>query len=665
VNSTAQPPAIVSVEGLKGRSNEVDRGMRAGARFAWLTLLLAAGLIGVLIIVVRLVVHGDASAVDWYNIFNLGALVLAIACAFGVVRAAVKGQPWRSPFPPGYGALGAGSAVLVAAALADVGWREGVENPEGFAASLAPTRILIFVGLVLVACGPLRAALGSSDTRVPRWAAVVSAALVLVATLLPAGFHPAANPWLERAPTVVTGEMRVMDGDGSHQTRLILPSGRNAPWNAAWSPDGTRIAFTRMRVGDHSPLDDDAEVWVANADGTDARPVAQGPDWQWIPHWSPDGLWIAYTVEPQGGPWMAAGPGGLESGGGPLGPGFLPGQPSQVRGYADIWRTRADGSGAPERLTTAEGDDRAATYSPDGRKLAFDSTRDGPTHVWVMDADGSKARRMSYGGDDWGATWSPDGKWIAYNSWIPGTPDAQIWVVDADNGASGRGARQVTSGPGQHREPSWSPDGSRIAFTLGTDEQQQIWSVAADGSDPRNLTNDPGGGGELISGGGAWSKNGLIVYTRGSQPPAIADRLVRQDLAAAAMLLTALLAALVAVVLVRIRPPLGAFAALFLISTGVLATISDQWRFVPALLVGGLIVDLLVRLVGERWKVVAAGAGSAAALVLGAEATVALTSGVNWSLTLMAGVASGSVFIGWLVAELAGGPRARIAESAT
>jgi hypothetical protein len=44
---------------------------------------------------------------------------------------------------------------------------------------------------------------------------------------------------------------------------------------------------------------------------------------------------------------------------------------------------------------------------------------------------------------------------------------------------------------------------------------------------------------------------------------------------------------------------------------------------------------------------------------------VALTSGLNWSLTLMAGVASGSVFIGWLVAELAGGPRARIAESAT
>jgi len=643
-------------------SIEVDRDRRASARFAWLTLFLAAGLICILIIVVRLAVRGESSAAGyWFNIFNVAALVVAIACAFVVVRAAVRGTPWRSAFPPGYGTLAAGSVVLLAAALADVGWREGVENPEGFEASLAPTRILLFVGLVLVACGPLRAALRSAGMNVPRWAAVLSGALVLAAMLLPGGFHPAANPWLERAPTVVTGELRVMDGDGSHQTRLILPNGRDAPWHATWSPDGTKIAFGRARVGDHSPLDDDLDVWIANADGTGARPVAQGKDWQWIPHWSPDGDWIVYTAEPQGGPWMASGPGGLEGGAGLLGPGSLFGQPAQVREYAHIWRVRADGTGPPERLTDGVGDDRAATYSPDGTSLAFDSTRDGPTHVWVMDADGSRPRRMTYGGDDWGATWSPDGKWIAYNSWLPGTRDRQIWVMAAD----GSHQTQITNTPGPHSEPSWSPDGSRIAFTYELDGIQSIWSVTRDGADPKNLTNDPRGGAELISGGGAWGKDGRIVYTRGAEQPAIADRLVRQDLAAAAMLLTAFLVALVAVVVVRIRPPFGAFAAIFLISTGVVAIVSAQWRFVPAALVGGLIVDLLVRLVSVRWKVVAAGAGSAAALVLGAEVTVALTSGLNWSLTLMAGVAVGSVFIGWLMAELAGRPRSRIAEPAT
>ena len=342
---------------------------------------------------------------------------------------------------------------------------------------------------------------------------------------------------------------------------------------------------------------------------------------------------------------MASGPAGFEGGGGPLGPGFLAGQPTQARGYADIWRTRADGSGTPERLTTADGDDRAATYSPDGSRLAFDSTRDGPTHVWVMDADGSRPRRMSYGGDDWGATWSPDGKWIAGNS------DGQIWVVDADGGP---GTRRVTSGPGGHTQPSWSPDGTRIAYVLDLDDESSIWSVAADGSDLRNLTNDPRTGADLTSGGGAWGRDGRIVYARGSAPPAIADRLVRQDLAAAAMLLTAFLVALVAVVLARIRPPFGAFAAVLVISTAAVAVISDEWRFLPAALVGGLVVDLLVRLVSERWKVVAAGAGSTAVLVLGAEATVAVTSGLNWSLTLMVGVAAGSVFIGWLVSEVIG-----------
>jgi Tol biopolymer transport system component len=620
-------------------SNEVDRSDRASVRFAWLNLVLAAALIGLLAIAARL------AAESWFNTFKAASLVVAIACAFVVVRRVVRGKPWRSAFPPGYGALGAGSLVLVAATVAEIGWRGGVEDPQGIAIGLAPTRILLFIGLVLVACGPLRAALGSSDARVPRWAAVASAALVLVVMLLPDVFHPAANPWLERAPIVASGEIRVMDVDGSHQTRLILPSGRDVPRNATWSPDGTRIAFALVRVGDHSPLDDDSDIWVANADGTGARPIVQGEAFQWLPHWSPDGRWIVYTDEPQGGPWMASGPSGLEGGGGPLGPGFLAGPPTQARGYADIWRVPADGSAPPERLTTEDGDDRAAAYSPDGTMLAFDSTRDGPTHVWVMDADGSRPHRMSYWGDDWGASWSPDGKSIAFNT------GGQIYVIPADGRPTGR---QLTSGPERHSQPSWSPDGARIAYVVDLDDESSIWSVAADGSDPRNLTNDPRTSADLTSGGGAWGKDGRIVYTRGSAPPAVADRLVRQDLAAAAILLTAFLVALVAVVLMRIRPPFGAFAAVLVISTAAVAVISDEWRFLPAALVGGLVVDLLVRLVSERWKVVAAGAGSSAVLVLGAEATVAVTSGLNWSLTLMVGVAAGSVFIGWLVSEIIG-----------
>jgi hypothetical protein len=86
------------------------------------------------------------------------------------------------------------------------------------------------------------------------------------------------------------------------------------------------------------------------------------------------------------------------------------------------------------------------------------------------------------------------------------------------------------------------------------DDRQSIWSIAANGGEPQELMVDERGGGELTSGGGAWGRDGRIVFTHGNDPPAIADALVREDLAVAAILLTAMLLALVAVVTVRIAP---------------------------------------------------------------------------------------------------------------
>jgi hypothetical protein len=110
--------------------------------------------------------------------------------------------------------------------------------------------------------------------------------------------------------------------------------------------------------------------------------------------------------------------------------------------------------------------------------------------------------------------------------------------------------------------------------------------------------------------------------------------------------------ALVAVVVVQIGPPFGAYAAIIVISTVANAAINQEWRFVPAAVVGGLSVDLLVRISPERWKAMAAGAGSAAALVIGAAVTVAFTSGLGWSPTLLAGVVVSCVFLGSLLAVL-------------
>jgi TolB protein len=652
-------------EGVKvtGASGDVDRDedrtTRAEATFAWLTLFFAVWLMGAIVAAVRAAVQAlEPSAFEQaIDAFELGLAVLAVACLGVLLRAVRNGRPWRRAFPRGYGVLGAGLAVLAVGWVADQGWRLGVADPQGIEGLLAPTRVLLVVGLVLVACGPLRAASLATDAHVPRWAAVLSACLVLVAILLPGGFAPALDPWLERPPTFFGGELWLMDSDGSHQERLITSTDRDGPFTATFSPDGKRIAYAVRHLGERSPFDDEADVWVADADGTHLQPLVQGPTFQWLPHWSPDGIWIVFTDEPPGGPWMASGP-DVVGGPGLIGPGYISGAPAQLRQFAHIWRVRADGTGSPEQITNVEADDRAATYSPDGTKLAFDSTRDsdGKTRVWIMDADGSNVHRLSGGADDWGATWSPDGASIAYYSWSgvkePGS--SQIWIHAADGTAA---PRQLTFGSEAVNSPSWSPDGSRIAFTVVGDDRSSVWSIGVDSSHPANLTNDARASGDLISGGGAWGKDGRIVFTHGEDPPAIASGYVREDLAVAATLLTAVLVALVAVITVRTRPPFGAFATILGISTAALAVISGEWRFVPAAIAMGLVVDLLVRISPERWKAIAAGGGSAAGIVVGASLTAAVTSGIAWSPTLISGVVVLGALLGALLGELVGRAR--------
>jgi Tol biopolymer transport system component len=652
---------------VTGASSAVDRDVdlagSASASFAWLTLFFAAWLVGAITAAVRAAVQGLGASLfqQAVDIFNLGVIALAVVCLAILVRAQRRGRPLRRAFPSGYGVLGAGLGVLLAWEVADRGWLQGVAELQGVEQTLAPPRILLFIGMVLVACGPLRAAISSRAAHVPRWAAVLSAAGVLTAIGFAGEFHPAQRPLLQHVPAAGAGEIWAMDGDGSHQTRLVeSPSDVGGPWNVSWSPDGSRMAFSMVSVGPNSPVDDDADLWVADADGSNARSLVAGPSFQWLPHWSPDGVWIAYTDEPLGGPWVESGPAGPQGGGGQLGLGYGFGRPAPVRKYAHIWRVRADGTGSPEQLTDAAGDDRAAAYSPDGSTLVFDSARDGPTRVFAMDADGTNIRRLTFGDDDWGASWSPDGTQIAFN-----TLDGQIWVLSLAAGVP-REVRSwaLTSGPGVHRVPSWSPAGTSIAFTLETDRSASIWSVAVDGSDLRNLSNDPRAGTTLISGGEAWGKDGRIVYTRGEAPPVDVDPLVREDLAAAALLITALMLALVAIVVVRIEPPMGAYGAILGISTAAFSTTTGDWRFLPAAVVGGLIVDVMVRISTDRWKAVSAGAGSAAALVVGYAVTVALTRGLGWSPTLLGGVLAAAIALAWLLAELVGPHRAMSARTA-
>jgi Tol biopolymer transport system component len=646
-------------------SVDVERGggiiSTATSRFAWLSVGIAVWIVGGFFFLLWAVVHGLTGdpALSVYVIpLYSGLAVLGAAAAALAVRASRQGRSWRRAFPPGYGVLVAGVTAVVAGFVADVGWREGVGQPQGVEGLLAPTRLLMVAGLVLVAVAPLRLALRQTGTGAPRWPAVLSASLVLAAMYLPGGFHPVLRPWPERGPVPANAEIWLMDRDGAHQTRLIEAHDGIIAWNAVWSPDGKRLAYTRLLVGDRPPVDipDEADIWVAEADGTNAHALVERADWQWLPHWSPDGMWVVYTDEPESGPWASTGPAGL-GGGGFLGTGIGFGSSNPVRSYADIWRVRADGTGSPERLTDEPGDDRAATYSPDGTSLAFDSTRGGGTDIFVMKADGSDAHQLTFThGQAWGATWSPDGR-IAFNAWHPGGGNEDIYVIGPG------GEKRLTTDPADDVEPSWSPDGTRIVYRRldGSPDGGRLLSIASDGSDEQEMSREPGAGFDLTSGGGVWAADGRIVFGRGENPPANANPLVRDDLGSASMLLTAIVLAFMAVLLARIRPPFGAFAFLVAGPIAVFAVIADQWRFIPGAVVAGLVVDVLVRFAPERWKIAVAGSGSAAACVLSAEVTVAVTSNLGWSATLLVGVLVASAAIGWGIG-LAVGPTAREAE---
>jgi hypothetical protein len=139
---------------------------------------------------------------------------------------------------------------------------------------------------------------------------------------------------------------------------------------------------------------------------------------------------------------------------------------SAARGDSAILRADTDSSGAVLRVTSIVNDDAQnfhARPSPDGRSIAFDSDRDGERAVYVADADGRNVRRVSGPGFAAVPSWSPDGTRLAFIRAEEGKPRVwNLWILDLETGESTR----LTSHPyGQPWGAAWFPDGKRIAYS--------------------------------------------------------------------------------------------------------------------------------------------------------------------------------------------------------
>jgi len=142
---------------------------------------------------------------------------------------------------------------------------------------------------------------------------------------------------------------------------------------------------------------------------------------------------------------------------------------------------RAQTSGRSVHVTLHEGTNMAAALSPDGRTLAIDLLGT----LWTMPAAGGVAKPITgIAMDARQPSWSPDGTRIAFQAYWTST--WQIWTVKAD----GTDLRPVTSSPYDDREPAWSPDGRRIAFSSDRSGSYDVWTLTLATGEVKQVTAD-------------------------------------------------------------------------------------------------------------------------------------------------------------------------------
>ena len=265
------------------------------------------------------------------------------------------------------------------------------------------------------------------------------------------------------SPSAVVGDVVVLVcafAFTANAQRVAAPAGARA------ADQGSRIAFSADREGQGAP----DEIYLMDAAGTGERRVTPTSDScgnSVAPRWSPTGHQIAFHC-------------------------FTPPHNS------GIFVINPDGTGL-RRVTPPDLAAAFASWSPDGRRIAFGNPDS--SQVYVVNVDGSGLRQLTTGTRP---GWAPDGKHIAFNK--SGPDGTQIYVTDVD--ARTEAIRLTTLGT--NAGPRWSPDGRKITFESTRDGNREVYMMNADGADQVRLTHYPG-----IDAFPSWSADGRrIVFHR-------------------------------------------------------------------------------------------------------------------------------------------------------
>jgi tol-pal system beta propeller repeat protein TolB len=238
-------------------------------------------------------------------------------------------------------------------------------------------------------------------------------------------------------PEVGDAEIYKMRPDGSGPKQVTFNSTDDV--RPAWSPDGTRISFTRVEKIFVKDTRSGQVVRLTDNTGISSFDSA----------WSPDSARLAFD--------------------------------SNRDGDNEIYTMNSSDGSKLTKLTDNQNHDVEPAWSPDGTKIVFSRDYD----IWVMNADGTNQKNLTDSPelDEYEPDWSPDGAKIAFTN----GSSSDIWVINAD------GSRRVnlTNTPSVGDDhPAWSPNGNKIAF----ESRGDISKMNADGSRQVNLTNTPESG---------------------------------------------------------------------------------------------------------------------------------------------------------------------------
>ena len=267
----------------------------------------------------------------------------------------------------------------------------------------------------------------------------------------------------------------VLGGTGAvHAASLSTPPGlayqltHAVTVDPSFSPDGKRMVYITVVAGKE-------QLFTAGADGANPVQITRDDYDHEDPAWSPDGRKIAFVSLKGGGEVISM-----------LNP---------------------DGSGA-EALTPAEVRAIHPNWAPDSRTLAYCTDDDlkppakNESEIDVIDLATRKITRVISGGVNTYPAYSPDGRRMAFRR-ILGELNSEVFIANAD----GSGQGNLTSHAAFDGWPSWSPDGTQIAFASNRRANYQVFVMRPDGTDVRLVANTEGRATAPV-----WSRDGTSIY---------------------------------------------------------------------------------------------------------------------------------------------------------